>query len=276
MFGGGAGPGGGGPGGPGGGPGGAAALAADVAAVPCMIFNTGGGGGRGGPLGRLFRQQVNRVRYSFYDRYPNSAFDARRFASPERILRRSATTTSASAEPSAVRSRFRTSTTAAITPISSSTTSTKPSETRSTHSPPCPPPTSARAVLRPHASSSPSPTTPVSTQGSCAADPLQVPIDPVVQGLLDYIPLPRKRPASATGPELSAASHHAAQYRRVNRTSCTRSTRNSTSTAATISIRSVPTRSAISRTSASTSPRAARARIGLSHNWTSRVVESPS
>ncbi len=42
----------------------------------------GGGGGGGGPGGggRLFRQNANRVRFSFYDRYSNSAFDARPFS----------------------------------------------------------------------------------------------------------------------------------------------------------------------------------------------------
>ena len=73
MFGAGGGPGGG-PGG--GGPGGG--FAGGRAARAIQIFNTGGG--RGGPLGRLFRQQANRVRYSFYDRYENSAFDARPYA----------------------------------------------------------------------------------------------------------------------------------------------------------------------------------------------------
>ncbi|MGC2330953.1 MAG: TonB-dependent receptor, partial [Candidatus Acidiferrales bacterium] len=70
----GGGPGGGGPGG--GGPGGG--FAGGRAARAIQIFNTGGG--RGGPLGRLFRQQANRIRYSFYDRYENSAFDARPYA----------------------------------------------------------------------------------------------------------------------------------------------------------------------------------------------------
>jgi len=37
-----------------------------------------GGGGRGG--GRLFRQQVNRIRFSFYDQYDNSAFDAKPYS----------------------------------------------------------------------------------------------------------------------------------------------------------------------------------------------------
>lgn len=37
-----------------------------------------GGGGRGG--GRLGRQAVNRVRFSFYDRYTNSSFDARPYS----------------------------------------------------------------------------------------------------------------------------------------------------------------------------------------------------
>jgi trimeric autotransporter adhesin len=40
----------------------------------------GGGGGGAGGRGRLGRQTVNRVRFSFYDRYENSAFDARPFS----------------------------------------------------------------------------------------------------------------------------------------------------------------------------------------------------
>jgi hypothetical protein len=66
----------GGPGGPGGlgGPGG-----------PGARLDQGGifgrrGGGAGGGGGRLARQAVNRVRFSFYDRYTNSAFDARPYS----------------------------------------------------------------------------------------------------------------------------------------------------------------------------------------------------
>jgi hypothetical protein len=45
----------------------------------------GGGQGDGGPFGgggggRLLRQQVNRIRFGFYDRYENSAFDARPYS----------------------------------------------------------------------------------------------------------------------------------------------------------------------------------------------------
>ncbi len=40
----------------------------------------GGPGGPGGAMGRLFRQQANRMRVSFYDSYQNSGFDARPFA----------------------------------------------------------------------------------------------------------------------------------------------------------------------------------------------------
>jgi len=63
-------------GGAGGGPGGG---------LPGGGFGGGGRGGGGGPGGgggggRLFRQNVNRVRFSFYDRYSNSAFNARPFA----------------------------------------------------------------------------------------------------------------------------------------------------------------------------------------------------
>ena len=59
-------------GGPGGGPGGRFAQGGIFRGGP------GGGGGRGG--GRLGRQAVNRVRFSFYDRYTNSAFDARPYS----------------------------------------------------------------------------------------------------------------------------------------------------------------------------------------------------
>jgi trimeric autotransporter adhesin len=56
---------------------------------PGQLFGQGGGagafGGQGGAgggagRGRLGRQTVNRVRFSFYDRYENSAFDARPFS----------------------------------------------------------------------------------------------------------------------------------------------------------------------------------------------------
>jgi hypothetical protein len=40
----------------------------------------GGGGPGGGGGGRLARQMVNRVRFSFFDRYENSAFDARPYS----------------------------------------------------------------------------------------------------------------------------------------------------------------------------------------------------
>ena len=36
----------------------------------------GGGGGMFGGRGRLNRQAVNRIRFSFYDRYKNSVWDA--------------------------------------------------------------------------------------------------------------------------------------------------------------------------------------------------------
>ena len=53
------------------------------------LFGGGGGGGGGGAGGgqfggggggRFLRQQVNRIRFGFYDRYENSAFDARPYS----------------------------------------------------------------------------------------------------------------------------------------------------------------------------------------------------
>jgi hypothetical protein len=79
----------GGPGGPGGtqgfGPGGSQAGGLPGGAGAFGGGGPGGfGGGRGGPGGaagsRLFRQVVNRVRFTFFDRYTNSAFDAKPFS----------------------------------------------------------------------------------------------------------------------------------------------------------------------------------------------------
>lgn len=76
-----------GPGGFGGGPGGGRAGGPGGGMGPGgfggnAVFVRRGGGrdGGGGGAGRLFRQNVNRVRFSFYDRYSNSAFDAKPFS----------------------------------------------------------------------------------------------------------------------------------------------------------------------------------------------------
>jgi len=67
---------GGGPGGPGGGMGGG-----ELGGNAVFFARRGGGGpGAGGGVGRLFRQNVNRVRFGFYDRYSNSAFNAAPFS----------------------------------------------------------------------------------------------------------------------------------------------------------------------------------------------------
>jgi len=63
--------------GPGGGAGGGQAGGGGQGGFPSGGGGGGGGGRGGGAGGRLFRQQVNRVRFSFYDSYQNSVFDAR-------------------------------------------------------------------------------------------------------------------------------------------------------------------------------------------------------
>ena len=84
-------PGVGGPGGPPGGGvggrGGGGPVPGAVQGAGGAVFFGGGPGGGGGPRGgggggggRIFRQAVNRVRFSFYDRYENSAFDARPYS----------------------------------------------------------------------------------------------------------------------------------------------------------------------------------------------------
>ncbi len=79
----------GGPGGPGGpGGGGRFGGGGGGAGGATVLFGAGGGGAGGpggGPFGgggggRFLRQQVNRIRFGFYDRYENSAFDARPYS----------------------------------------------------------------------------------------------------------------------------------------------------------------------------------------------------
>lgn len=73
-------------GGPGaGGPGGGGAMGPAGFGGNALFVGRGGGrgGGPGAPGGggfRLFRQNVNRVRFSFYNRYSNSAFNAKPFS----------------------------------------------------------------------------------------------------------------------------------------------------------------------------------------------------
>lgn len=74
-----------------GGPGGGNVAAGGFGQGGIFIVGGGGGfpgggpgGGRGGPnsaqIGRLLRQNVNRVRFTLFDRYTNSAFDAKPFS----------------------------------------------------------------------------------------------------------------------------------------------------------------------------------------------------
>ncbi|MGB7750122.1 MAG: hypothetical protein WCF88_01105, partial [Candidatus Acidiferrales bacterium] len=83
---GGRGPGGGrgGPGGGQGGFGGPAGGGGGFGGAPGGMFGGGGGGGGGaaggGGRGRLNRQAVNRIRFSFYDHYENSVWDAKPYS----------------------------------------------------------------------------------------------------------------------------------------------------------------------------------------------------
>ena len=83
-------------GGPGGGQGGAGGFGGPSGGGGMFGGAPGGGGGGGmfGGRGRLNRQAVNRIRFSFYDRYENSALDAKPYSITGNALRSPATTTS--------------------------------------------------------------------------------------------------------------------------------------------------------------------------------------
>ena len=276
MFGGGAGPGGGGPGGPGGGPGGGFGGGRGGRAI--MIFNTGGGGGRGGPLGRLFRQQVNRIRYSFYDSYQNSAFDARPYAitgtpAPkvghydERVggnmggpLKIPHIYNGADHTYFFLNYQHETVSNAI------NTFSTVPTADQRNG---CFP---TGTIFQPFT------TTPVTTQGSCAAGDDQVPIDPVAQKLLNFIPKPTPTTSGLNGTQnylLQAATPENTD--RVNGTILhTINAKFNVNGSYNFSSQREDTLSNFVGIGGHDSTRSQNLTLGLSHNWTPHVVETTS
>ncbi|MGA8871015.1 MAG: TonB-dependent receptor [Candidatus Acidiferrales bacterium] len=276
MFGGGAGPGGGGPGGAGGGPGGGFGGGRGGRAI--MIFNTGGGGGRGGPLGRLFRQQVNRIRYSFYDSYQNSAFDARPYAitgtpAPkvghydERVggnmggpLKIPHIYNGADHTYFFLNYQHETVSNAI------NTFSTVPTADQRNG---CFP---TGTIFQPFT------TTPVTTQGSCAAGDDQVPIDPVAQKLLNFIPKPTPTTSGLNGTQnylLQAATPENTD--RVNGTILhTINAKFNVNGSYNFSSQREDTLSNFVGIGGHDSTRSQNLTLGLSHNWTPHVVETTS
>ena len=166
------------------------------------IFIVGGGGGfpGGGPgggrglsgaqIGRLLRQNVNRVRFTIFDRYTNSAFDAKPFsitgdplkqigAYDERV---GGTVGGPLKIPHIYNGSDKTyffvnyQHDIAKNPVNTFSRVPTPDE---------------RAGCFPSGSVfMPFKNTPYAAQGTCASGEVQVPIDSAAQGLLDFIPLP--------------------------------------------------------------------------------------
>ncbi len=277
MFGGGAG-GAGGPGGGGGfgGPGGGERVARAI-----QIFNTGGPGGRGGgQLGRLFRQQANRIRYSFYDRYENSAFDARPYAITgvpaakighydERVggnmggpLKIPHIYNGANSTYFFLNYQHETVQNA----INSFSTVPTEDERNGCFA--------AGSVFEPFT------TTPITTAAppSCAAGDVQVPIDPVAQKLLELFPLPNVANAStATTQNYLLQATTPDNTDRVNGTILhTINRKFNVNGSYNFNSDREQTLSNFADIGGNESTRSQNVTIGLSHNWTARVVESTS
>jgi trimeric autotransporter adhesin len=161
----------------------------------------GGGGGRGGPGGagggagraqgiRLLRQNVNRVRFTLFDRYTNSAFDAKPFSithTPEKQIgaydERVGGTVGG---PLKIPRIYNGSDKTYFFVNYQHEIAKNPVNTFSTV------PTAAeRAGCFPSGSvDMPFSTTPYTDPGSCGVGAVQVPINPAAAGLLAFIPMP--------------------------------------------------------------------------------------
>jgi trimeric autotransporter adhesin len=151
----------------------------------------GPGGGRGGGQGgRLLRQTVNRVRFTVFDRYTNSAFDAKPYSithTPENQIgaydeRVGGTIGGPLKIPHIYDGSDKTyffvnyQHEVAKNPVNTFSTVPTPAERAG-----CFP---AGSVFMPFT------TTPYTEAGSCSSGDVQVPINPASAGLLNFIPLP--------------------------------------------------------------------------------------
>ncbi|HXX44428.1 MAG TPA: carboxypeptidase regulatory-like domain-containing protein [Candidatus Acidoferrales bacterium] len=189
----------GGPGGPEGGP------PSGGFGGPGGLFGGGGGGrgGRGGGGGgggfRLFRQNVNRVRFSFYDNYQNSAFDAKPFSitgvPAPKVGHYDERAGANMGGPLKIPHIYNGSDHTYFFVNYQHETVTNPINTYSI----VPTPDQRNGCFTAGSVLMPFTTTPYTTQGSCTMGEVQVPVNPIAQGLLKFFPQPTPNLQTTSG-----------------------------------------------------------------------------
>jgi hypothetical protein len=243
------------------------------------IFNTGGGGGRGGGgnLGRLFRQQANRIRYSFYDRYENSAFDARPYAitgaPAAKIGHYDEQVGGNMGGPLRIPHIYNGADRTYFFVNYGHETLKSPINTFST----VPTADERNGCFAAGTIFEPFSTVPVTTPGppGCTAGDVQVPINPVAQKLLALIPMPNVPNAIAQNYLLQATTPE--NIDRVNGTILhTINKKFNLNGSYNFLSQRANTLSNFADIGGNQSTRSQNLTLGLSHNWTSHVVESTS
>ncbi len=269
--GGGAGPGGGGGGFPGGGPGGGG---------PPGGF-PGGPGGRGalfrngGAGGRLFRQAANRVRFTFYNYYSNSAFDAKPFSitgAPETKLGTYDERFGGNmGGPLKIPHIYDGSDKTYFFVNFQHETSLNPTNNYSI----VPTPDERNGCFTAGTVFQPFTTTPFTSQGSCAAGEVQVPINPIAQQLLTYIPLPNQATSTGVGQNYLLQAKPTHNTDTLNTTVLhTINSKFNVNGSYHLQSQRYDTIGNFPSTGGTSSTLSQSATLGLSHNWSSHVVES--
>jgi len=257
------GPGGGPPGGGFGGPGG--------------LFGGGGrgGGGGGGQGFRLFRQNVNRVRFSFYDNYQNSAFDAKPFAitgQPEpKVGHYDERVGGNMGGPLKIPHIYNGSDHTYFFVNYQHETVTNPINTYSI----VPTPDERNGCFAAGTVFEPFTTTPYTAQGSCAVGEVQIPINSIAQNLLKYFPLPTPNLQTTSGQNYLLQGTTPQNTDIVNTNVLhTINAKWNVNAGYNFNSQRATTISNFAGIGGNSSTRSQSVTLGLSHNWSSHVVES--
>ena len=247
---------------------------------PGGLFGGGGGGGRGGGGGggqgfRLFRQNVNRVRFSFYDNYQNSAFDAKPFAitgQPEPKVGHYDERVGANmGGPLKIPHIYNGSDHTYFFANYQHETVTNPINTYSI----VPTPDERNGCFAAGTVFQPLTTTPYTAQGSCAVGEVQIPVNSVAQGLLKYFPPPTPNLQTTSGQNylLQGTTPQNTDILNTN-VLHTINAKWNTNVGYNFNSQRATTVSNFAGIGGNSSTRSQSVTLGLTHNWSSHVVES--
>ena len=248
---------------------------------PGGLFGGGGGGrgGRGGGGGgggfRLFRQNVNRVRFSFYDSYQNSAFDARPFSltgvPAPKVGHYDERVGANMGGPLKIPHVYNGSDRTYFFVNYQHETVTNPINTYSI----VPTPDQRNGCFTAGTVFMPFTTTPYTAQGSCATGEVQVPVNPIAQSLLNYFPQATPNLQTTSGQNYLLQGTTPTNTDALNANVLhTINAKWNANAGYNFNSQRATTVTNFAEIGGNNSTRSQSVTLGLSHNWSSHVVES--